>query len=360
MIGAEEKKKATSETLVKSFYDSLTEEQRKIMCFAFDHELRLKVDNNWQITKTKVESFTKDQQAMIKEIFMGLHSEEYAQKVYDQVEWDSGIEGFEGGSSVAIFGEPGTGKFEFVLTGRHCTRRCDGDSVEGAAFGGPIFYGHAAKSFNEGPKHEDNAYWYQAVRANEVYQMLDGKQRKAALLGKSRGEHGNKTVELTGKKEGLDGIRVADLSADQKDHVRKVIGDLLAPFRKNDVGRSHEIRRGQRLRQPPPRLLQGREHRRRRGLGRLADRGPQHDLLLPRQTARPRLAAHPSTGMIRAALASALLTAAVVQAAADQPVIEVGQPFPLIKLPVVGKEESRSSLEPYRGRKVMLHLFASW
>ena len=52
----------------------------------------------------------------------------------------------EGGSSVAIFGEPGSGKFQFVLTGRHCTRRCDGDSVEGAAFGGPLFYGHAAKS----------------------------------------------------------------------------------------------------------------------------------------------------------------------------------------------------------------------
>lgn len=235
LIGAEpQKKKAVSETLVKTFYDSLTEEQRNAICFPFDHDLRLKVDNNWHITKKRVEDYTKDQQAMIKEIFMGLHSEEYAQKVYDQVEWDSGIDGFEGGSSVAIFGQPGTGKFEFVLTGRHCTRRCDGDSVEGAAFGGPLFYGHAAKGFNEGPKHEDNAYWYQAVRANEVYQMLDGKQRKAALLGKSRGEHGNKTVELSGKAKGLDGIRVADLTGDQKDHVRKVIGDLLAPFRKAD------------------------------------------------------------------------------------------------------------------------------
>ena len=151
---------------------------------------------------------------------MKLHSEEYAQKVFDQVEWDSGIDGFEGGSSVAVFGEPGAGKFEFVLTGRHCTRRCDGDSVEGTAFGGPIFYGHAAKSFNESPKHEDNAYWYQAERANEVYQMLDGKQRKVALVGgKSRGEHGRKTVTLTGQKEGHAGIRVADLSSDQKDHM---------------------------------------------------------------------------------------------------------------------------------------------
>lgn len=232
---AAEAKKPTSETLVKTFYDSLSEEQHTKICFGFDHKLRLEVDNNWHITKTLVKEFSKDQQAMIKEIFMGLHREEYAQRVYDQVVSDSGRDGFEGGSSVAIFGEPNTGKFEFVLTGRHCTRRCDGDSVEGAAFGGPLFYGHAAGGFREGPKHEGNAYWYQAVRANEVYQMLDGKQRKTALLGESRGENGLDTVTLTGKKEGLDGIRVGDLTHDQKDQVRKVIGDLLAPFRQRDA-----------------------------------------------------------------------------------------------------------------------------
>lgn len=232
---AEAKAPATSETLVKTFYDSLNEEQRKKICFGFDHKLRLEVDNNWHITKTLVKDFTKDQQAMIKDIFMGLHSEEYADKVYAQVVDDSGRDGFEGGSSVALFGEPGSGKFEFVLTGRHCTRRCDGDSVEGAAFGGPLFYGHAAKGFREGPKHEGNAYWYQAVRANEVYQMLDGKQREVALLGESRGEDGLDTVKLTGKTEGLDGIRVGDLTHDQKDHVQKVLNDILAPFRKKDV-----------------------------------------------------------------------------------------------------------------------------
>lgn len=235
IIGAEaEKKKPDAETLVKTFYDTLSEPQKAAICFPFDHELRLKVDNNWLITKTLVEDFTKDQQAMIKEIFMGLHSEEYAEKVLDQVEDDSGIDGFEGGSSVAIFGEPGTGKFEFVLTGRHCTRRCDGDSVEGAAFGGPLFYGHAADGFNEKADHKGNAYWYQAVRANEVYQALDGKQREVALCGKSRGEKGNKTVELSGKKVGLDGIRVGDMSGDQKGLVDKVLADLLAPFREKD------------------------------------------------------------------------------------------------------------------------------
>jgi uncharacterized protein DUF3500 len=228
-------KKATSETLVTTLYQSLTDEQRKAVCFPFDDPLRSKVDNNWHITDKKVGTFyTKDQQAMIREIFMKLHSPEYAERVMEQVAHDDAKDGF-GGSAIALFGEPGTGKFEFVLTGRHVTRRCDGDSVEGAAFGGPIFYGHAAQSFNEKPNHPGNIYWYQALRANEVFQMLDGRQRGLALLGDSREEQGTDTVKLTGKTTGLPGIPMTELSRDQKEHVRKVMADVLAPFRKADT-----------------------------------------------------------------------------------------------------------------------------
>ena len=226
----------TPETLVGTLYRSLGEEQRKAICFPFDHPLRSKVDNNWFITDKKLGSsfFTADQQQMIKEIFRDLHSPEYADIVYKQVEHDSGKEGF-GTCAIALFGNPGTGKFEFVLTGRHCTRRCDGDSVEGEAFGGPIFYGHAAKSANEPADHPGNAYWYQAKRANEVFQMLDGKQRQIALLGDPREEQGTETVKLTGKTTGLPGIPVSALSRDQKQLVRKVMGDVLAPFRQSDA-----------------------------------------------------------------------------------------------------------------------------
>lgn len=42
-------------------------------------------------------------------------------------------------------------------------------------------------------------------------------------------------MKLTGKKTGLPGIPLTELSRDQKEHVRKVIGDLLAPFRKVDA-----------------------------------------------------------------------------------------------------------------------------
>src|SRR3712207_7209918 len=48
-----------------------------------------------------------------------------------------------------------------------------------------------------------------------------------------------RSVELKGKKDGLPGIPVTDLSANQKDLVRKVLADLLAPFRKADA-RSEE------------------------------------------------------------------------------------------------------------------------
>ena len=96
------------------------------------------------------------------------------------------------------------------------------------------FYGHAAESFNEKADHRGNAYWFQALRANELFKALDGKQREIALLDKPRPERGNETVKLTGKTRGLPGIPVTDLSSDQKDLVRKVMADLLAPFRKAD------------------------------------------------------------------------------------------------------------------------------
>lgn len=233
-LAATQTKLPRAETLVKTLYNSLSRSQRSNVCFDFDHRLRHEIDNNWFIVKDhRVRSYTKDQQAMIREIFMKMHSEEYADQVMKQVLDDSGRDGF-GECSIALFGKPDTGKFQFVLTGRHTTRRCDGDSVEGTAFGGPIFYGHAAQSFNEKPHHPGNVYWFQAKRANEVFQMMDGKQREMALMDWSRDEQGKKTIALTGKKEGLDGIRMTELASDQKEEVRNVLNDLLLPFRKED------------------------------------------------------------------------------------------------------------------------------
>jgi hypothetical protein len=213
---------------VGQLHASLDETQRKLCTFPFDHPLRSKVDGNWHITKARIgEHFRAEQQAVIRDIFRGLHSPEYAEAVMNQVEHDGGF----GRCSVALFGEPGTGQFEFVLTGRHVTRRCDGDSVAGAAFGGPIFYGHAAASFNEPPDHPGNAYWFQATRANQLFAALDGRQRALALRDDPRPEQGTATVALPPK---LRGLPVSEMSADQQELARQVLSDLLAPFRELD------------------------------------------------------------------------------------------------------------------------------
>jgi hypothetical protein len=230
-----------SETLVAALWKSLDSAQRETICFPFDHPLRSRVDNNWLIVpeKTIAGAFTPDQRDLIRQIFRGLHSPEYADAILKQVEHDNVDIGGFGACSVALFGEPGTGdgktQFEFVLTGRHVTRRCDGDSVAGAAFGGPIFYGHAAESFNEAPTHPGNVYWYQARRANALFQALDGKQRERALLATPRPETGTKTVSLRGKNADLAGLRAADMSPDQRALLRTVMADVLAPFRREDV-----------------------------------------------------------------------------------------------------------------------------
>lgn len=233
---------AASETLVQQLHESLTEPQRNAVCFPYDHPLRQKVDNNWHITPKAIRDLLDaNQQDLVRQIFDRLHSDEYKKEVWRQFDQDNKRDGGFGSASIALFGDPGSGKFEFVLTGRHCTRRCDGDSEAGVAFAGPIFYGHAARGFHEKPDHPDNAYWFQALRANEVFQALDGTQRKSALLGKSRGENGTKTVELRRNKAGLEGLPLADMTADQQSLVQKVLADLLKPFRESDAREAMEL-----------------------------------------------------------------------------------------------------------------------
>lgn len=234
----------TSETLAAQLHGSLDEAQRKVLCFAFNDPLRDKVDNNWMITRRSIRDVLRpDQQDLVRQIFRQLHRPEHAEEMMRQMVEDSEGKGFEGGTSVALFGEPGSGKFEFVLTGRHCTRRCDGDSVAGAAFGGPIFYGHQSGPKDEEPAdHPGNVFWYQAKRVNEVFASMDGRHRAAALVnGRSRPERATETVRLTGQKKGLPGIRLGELSQDQRGLVRKVMADLLLPFRQVDAEESMRL-----------------------------------------------------------------------------------------------------------------------
>lgn len=238
-VHADPTPKSAAETAVKGLYDTLTKEQRKAICFDWNYVhpkrglLRTHVSNNWQITPQHIRSsfYTKKQQMIIHDVFKGIINPEWYSKFLKQLRDDT--EGKEWGSdqSIAIFGVPGSDKFEFVMTGRHMTIRADGNTEAHVAFGGPIFYGHAADGFNEKADHPGNVFWHQAVMANKVYQMLEPKQRERAMVEMLPKES---AVGFRGVKGDFTGLPVAEIAEEQKKELQKVLMALVEPYRKED------------------------------------------------------------------------------------------------------------------------------
>lgn len=216
---------SAAETAVGRFYATLSEEQKKTIVLPFDHELRSRINANWHVTKPELDDsfYSDEQRALVNEIVRKVTSSDGYERIKRQTEDDSG--GL-GGYSVALFGEPGTDKFEFELTGRHLTLRADGDTVDKAAFGGPIIYGHGIEDAKA------NLFYYQTTQVNEVFGALEGKQREKAIVVKAPTES---DVDLQGSKGKFPGISIAEFSADQKKLVEATLKTLLAPYRQEDV-----------------------------------------------------------------------------------------------------------------------------
>lgn len=226
--------KGAAETDVKRLYETLTADQKKVICFPFEHELRERINANWAITKPTIdELFNADQKKLVESIFRGVTSPDGYERFLKQMDDDAGgLDQYH----VAIFGEPGTGKFEWEMTGRHLTIRADGDSVDGYAFGGPIVYGHGEGDSKKGLP--GNVFYYQTQKANEVFAALDGTQRKAALQPKAPNES---AVQLQGSSGKFPGLAVGELSSDQKGLVESVIKVILAPYREEDINEALEV-----------------------------------------------------------------------------------------------------------------------
>lgn len=219
-----------AEKAVRSLYETLSEEQRTSMVLPLDDKRRHNISANWSITKANIGSFTKPQQELIHQIIKGITSEDGYGRFMQQMKEDWGsVEKY----SVAIFGDPTKDQFEFELTGRHLTMRADGNTLGTSAFGGPIVYGHSKKGNSD-----KNLFSYQTLRANEVFQALEGEQRKTALLDKAPREN---AVQLHKDGEAMRGISCSELSSDQKQLVEAVLRDIMAPYRKEDVDEVMEI-----------------------------------------------------------------------------------------------------------------------
>jgi hypothetical protein len=242
---------------IKAFHDSLTEKQKKAICFDWDHKghgglpLRLHVSNNWAVSRWTVASFTKEQQELIESILASVLEPGWPGKLARQAKDDTGKDWTED-RKVALFGKPGSGQSQFVISGFHLTLRAT-EGTGPVAFGGAIAHGHQPSGFHEKVGHPGNIFWHQAQKAHQVYQVLDGKQRKRALI--TRGmpwyEFDGKIdrtvilprskparplepdVRFRGLRGELPGLPVADMTRDQREAVQKVLEALLAPYRKD-------------------------------------------------------------------------------------------------------------------------------
>jgi hypothetical protein len=228
--------------LMTELYESLTQTQRQEVCFDWgylDPErglLRSFIANHWQVTRPCVRScfFTEYQKAVIETLFKTLIDPAWHDRFFSQLRDDTNGHLWGADQSIALFGKPANGPFQFLITGRHLTLRGDARSDGSVAFGGPILYGHAATGYHEPPNHPGNIFWQQAVAAGQLYDMLDDEQRERALLSELPDEC---AIGFRAARPGLPADR---LTSEQARQLERTLAALLAPFRVTDRQRVHE------------------------------------------------------------------------------------------------------------------------
>jgi hypothetical protein len=246
-----------ADVAVKALYDSLTDQQKKSLCFDWDKKgyggfpLRLHVTNNWAVSNTTIGSLSKDQQALVEDILNSVLNPGWPAKLAQQAKDDTGKPWTED-RKIAIFGTPDSGKCQCVISGFHLTFRAGGATDAHAAFGGAICHGHQPSGFHEKLGHPGNIFWYQAQLAHKVYQLLDGKQQLQALVlkGMPYYEFDGKIdrtvilpdskfdramepdVRFQSPKADRPGLPITEMTRDQKEAMQKVLAGMLDPYRK--------------------------------------------------------------------------------------------------------------------------------
>jgi hypothetical protein len=223
---------STAETLIGEFYEGLSGAQRAEICLELTNPLMRRANANWHITKPLIGSdfYSKSQQALIEKVVSSVTSEDGHDRLQKQMDYDDGgLQAY----SVALFGNPKEGEFQWVLTGRHLTLRADGNTMKDSAFGGPLVYGHGEESSAAA-----NLFYYQTQKVNSVFHALDSKQREKALLTDLPAES---QVAPKHSNDGIAGLAVADMSADQKQLVADVLKTILSPYREDDTNEAMEI-----------------------------------------------------------------------------------------------------------------------
>lgn len=215
-----------AEDLIKELYTALDADQKKAVVLPIDAPERVKIYNA-AMGKKIGEVYTKPQQELLGRILRSLSSGEDGWRQISRGEtWDAS-KAFEN-CGANLFGDV-NGKFTWMFTGHHLTLRCDGNTEEGPAFGGPLYYGHSPNGYSE-----RNLFNYQTRSAMAVFEALNKEEREVAIPFEDPSE-GLDSVKFRCTCDSTPGIAYKRLNKEVQGLVEKVMRDLLAPYRKEDA-----------------------------------------------------------------------------------------------------------------------------
>jgi len=230
-----------AEELIRELYTSLTADQRANVVLPWNHgggngqtPTRQRMVNAPIMNRTIGNLYTRPQQELNQRILRAIASDENGYRQLSRNGTFDNSRSFEACGAL-IFGDPSTSQFAWVFSGHHITVRCDGNSEPGAAFGGPMYYGHSPDGYSA-----RNCFYYQTQSVMSVFEGLSEAQRRVAVVEGTPGEL-EPSVRFRPRGQRHPGISSGELNQAQRQLVETVMRTLLSPYRREDADEVMEI-----------------------------------------------------------------------------------------------------------------------
>lgn len=237
-----------AEALIRELHAGLSDAQKRQVCLPWNHgqtngagvPTRMRMYNNAIFGDRRIEDvFTPAQQELCDRILRSIcNGDEGYSVISRRGSWDTETPTF-GRHGAYIFGDPtGDNQFAWVFAGHHLTVRCDGNSEQDAAFGGPMYYGHSPDGWSQ-----RNAFFPQTRAVKEVYDSLSENQRRQAMAtwGQNEPRERADSVRFRARGQRFPGLAASELTADQRALMQQAMRTILAPYRREDADEVMQI-----------------------------------------------------------------------------------------------------------------------
>jgi len=222
---------ASVDELSRRLFDALSPEERAEACVPYDHPLRQYHNRGVDTGGAWVLFLGREaRQAATDLLYAGLSTagrERLPQQLI--IEWP-GVKSMR----VLMSGNPHQPPYQIMLSGAHLNLRvgggASGESIEGAAFGGPQVYGD--QRGNAEPGLPGNTYRYQLEAGQALFAGLTAAERKAARQDEAPVQT---RLQLQGPTGEFDGIAVGNLAARSRARTKELVDHILGTYDDDSV-----------------------------------------------------------------------------------------------------------------------------